>query len=187
MDLLAGHWEQPVISHKWQPLMKLNPGSASQLCLFHKVLARAQRCHGLPSPENGVMEQQNADNELLCLCCLFVITHVSDKNIKMRTWKVVLATVLCSVTAHRRSDQWSGCFCVNFLRLWSFYVPFFCVFSLNILNRFSKLWCWDLCDFVDRNLFFIENAFKKCTIAELFKHMWHYGNICLYAVLAIAK
>lgn len=40
-----------------------------------------------------MIEQQNADNELVCLCCLSVITHVSDQNIKMRTWKVLLETV----------------------------------------------------------------------------------------------
>lgn len=99
MDLLASHWEQPVISHEWQPLMKLVPGSASQLCLFHKVLARAWRCQGLLSPENGVIEQQNADNELLCLCCVFVITHVSDQNIKMMTKFYLQQLDVHSVTA----------------------------------------------------------------------------------------
>lgn len=58
--------------------MKLVPGSASQLCLFRKVLARARGCLGVLSPESGLIEQQNANNELLCLCCLFVITHVSN-------------------------------------------------------------------------------------------------------------
>lgn len=70
--------EQPAISHEWQPLMKLVPGSASQLCLFRKVLARARGCQGVLSLESGLIEQQNANNELLCLCCLFVITHVSN-------------------------------------------------------------------------------------------------------------
>lgn len=75
--------------------MKLVPGSASQVCLFHKVLARAWRCQGLPSPENEVIEQQNADNELLCLCCLFVITHVFDQNIK--TDKVLVQQLMSTL------------------------------------------------------------------------------------------
>lgn len=73
--------------------MKLVPSSASQLCLFHKVLARACRCNGFPSPENGLIEQQNADNEQLCLSCFFVISHESDQNIKIKDETVLLATI----------------------------------------------------------------------------------------------
>lgn len=43
------------------------------------------------SPESGLIEQQNANNELLCLCCLFVITHVSNPKSEDED-KVLLAT-----------------------------------------------------------------------------------------------
>lgn len=56
---------------------------------FTTLFAPQSICKGIEMPrfglprESGVIEHQNVDNELLRLCCLFVITRVSDQNTKM--------------------------------------------------------------------------------------------------------